>query len=278
MRSETEMTELILSVARNDERVRAVFLNGSRTNVHVPKDRFRDYDVVYIITEMDSFIQDRRWVDVFGKRIIMQEPENMSLFPPEHPGRYAWLMLFEDGNRIDLGMLLTKDMDAYLREDKLTVMLLDKDNRIGPLPPPNDEDYHIKKPSPEYFDDCCNEFWWVSTYVIKGLCRKEFLYAAEHLNANVRPQLLRMLSWKVGIGTGFSVSVGKAYKYLEKYVSTETWKRLLATYQNDSAEHLMQALLECQDLFRKTSRFVAKELGFVYPDYDEKVSAYLTNG
>jgi aminoglycoside 6-adenylyltransferase len=156
-------------------------------------------------------------------------------------------------------------------------MLLDKDKRIAPLPPPSDEDYHVKKPSPEYFDDCCNEFWWVSTYVIKGLCRNEFLYAAEHLNANVRPQLLRMLSWKAGIETGFSVSIGKSYKYLDKYVPAETWKRLLKTYQNDSAEHLLQALLECLDLFRETSRFVAKELGFVYPDYDEKVSGYVTD-
>ncbi|GHT69108.1 aminoglycoside nucleotidyltransferase ANT(6)-Ia [Spirochaetia bacterium] len=278
LRSETEMMELILSVAKNDERVRAVFLNGSRANVNAPKDRFQDYDIVYLVTEMDSFIKDRHWVDAFGKRIIMQEPEAMALFPPEHPGRYARLMLFEDRNRIDLSMRLIKDLDTYLKEDKLTVMLLDKDKRIAPLPPPSDEDYRVKRPSAEYFDDCCNEFWWVSTYVIKGLYRKEFFYAAEHLNGNVRPELLRMLSWKVGIETEFSVSVGKAYKYLDKYISADTREQLLKTYQNDSAEHLMQALLECQDLFRKTSRFVAKEFGFVYPDYDEKVSAYLTNG
>jgi aminoglycoside 6-adenylyltransferase len=276
------MMDLILGVARNDARVRAVFLNGSRTNANAPKDQFQDYDIVYLVTEMDSFIKDRRrnpyprrWIDIFGKRIITQEPEAMSLFPPEYPGQYAWLMLFEDGNRIDLTIRPVDDLQAYLTEDKLTVLLLDKDRRIEKLPAPSDEDYHVKKPSPEYFDDCCNEFWWVSTYVIKGLRRKEFLYAAEHLNNWVRPQLLRMLSWKVGIETGYSLSVGKSYKYLHKYVSAGTWARLLQTYQNDSPEHLTGALLECHALFRETARFVAEELGYTYPDYDEKVSAYI---
>ena len=32
MRSEEEMMNLILQVAKDDERVRAVYLNGSRTN------------------------------------------------------------------------------------------------------------------------------------------------------------------------------------------------------------------------------------------------------
>ena len=45
MRSEEEMMHLILQVAKDDERVRAVYLNGSRTNPNAPKDRFQDYDV-----------------------------------------------------------------------------------------------------------------------------------------------------------------------------------------------------------------------------------------
>ena len=51
MRSEDEMMKLILQVAEDDERVRAVYLNGSRTNPNAPKDCFQDYDVVYVVTE-----------------------------------------------------------------------------------------------------------------------------------------------------------------------------------------------------------------------------------
>lgn len=41
MRSEQEMYELIIGTARADERIRAVYMNGSRTDKSAPKDIFR---------------------------------------------------------------------------------------------------------------------------------------------------------------------------------------------------------------------------------------------
>ncbi|GAA4080873.1 hypothetical protein GCM10022410_25810 [Amphibacillus indicireducens] len=98
MRTEQEMFDLILAVAEKDERVRAVGLNGSRTNRNAPKDIFQDYDVVYLVTEMESFLEQPSWIDVFGEQLIIQTPEDMSLFPPELGNRYSYLMLFTDGN------------------------------------------------------------------------------------------------------------------------------------------------------------------------------------
>lgn len=120
-------------------------------------------------------------------------------------------MLFEYSTRIDLKLIPISDLDSYLSWDKLIAVLLDKDKRIKNHPVPIDKDYHVKKPSMQDYDNCCNEFWWVSTYVVKGLCRKEMLFAADHLNQIVRHELLRMMSWKVGIKTGFLLSVGKIF-------------------------------------------------------------------
>lgn len=78
MRTEEDMMALILDVARKDEQIRAVYMNGSRTNPNVPKDIFQDYDIVYVVTEITSFIQQTGWLDVFGDRIMMQEPANHS--------------------------------------------------------------------------------------------------------------------------------------------------------------------------------------------------------
>ncbi len=50
MRTEDEMYSLILGIAKQDERIRAVYMNGSRTNPNVPKDIFQDFDVVYAIS------------------------------------------------------------------------------------------------------------------------------------------------------------------------------------------------------------------------------------
>jgi aminoglycoside 6-adenylyltransferase len=52
MRTEQEMLDLILRVAKEDERIRAVLLAGSRANPGVPKDNYQDYDIAYFVTDM----------------------------------------------------------------------------------------------------------------------------------------------------------------------------------------------------------------------------------
>lgn len=278
MRTTNEMFDLVLSYAANDERIRAVGLNGSRTNRNAPKDIFQDFDIVYLVTEMDSFMKDTHWIDVFGERIILQTPENISLFPPTLGARFSYLMLFTDGNRIDLTLVPIEEKEKYCNEDKLTVILMDKDNNLPEVPPPTDEDYWAKRPSAEFFADCCNEFWWISTYVAKGLWRKEILYAHEHLNNILRPMLLQMLEWNVGIENNYSVSIGKCGKYLEKYLSKKSWQELLSTYAGGSYDDVWRALFAMVYLFRKTAIIVADRLGFKYiSEEDEKVTAYLAH-
>ncbi|XOK60963.1 aminoglycoside 6-adenylyltransferase [Paenibacillus elgii] len=276
MRSEQEMMNLILDVAVNDERVRAVGMNGSRTNPNAPKDVFQDYDIVYIVHDLTSFIEDKQWIDRFGSRIIMQKPEEMKLIPPELDGKFPYLMLFADGNRIDLTLCPFEQKNNWNSGDKLAVVLLDKDDCLPQLPAPTDEDYWVKRPSAKLFADCCNEFWWVSTYVAKGLWRQEMLYAQDHLNAAVRPMLIQMLEWLVGIDTDFSVSTGKNGKYLEKHLSRESWHALMTTFPDATYEGVWRALFAMGELFRRTAQDVANRLDYEYPlEDDQRVTAYL---
>lgn len=215
MRSEDEMMKLILDIAMKDERIRLVTLEGSRTNKNVPRDKFQDYDISYFVTDMDSFISDESWLDQFGERMMMQKPEDMELFPPELGDWFSYLMLFKDHHKIDLTLIpLSQTEDYFTQSDGLAEILLDKDDRINSKMIASDEQYHIKKPTPGEFDDCCNEFWMVSTYVIKGLMRKEILFALDHMNDILRPNVLRMIAWNIGIEHQFSLSVGKNYKYI----------------------------------------------------------------
>ncbi|MEH7484915.1 aminoglycoside 6-adenylyltransferase [Neobacillus drentensis] len=276
MRTKQEMKKLILKIAEKDERIRAVGMNGSRTNPNVPKDMFQDFDIVYLVTEMDSFLRNHNWIEVFGERIIMQTPETMSMFSPTLGSRFSYLMQFTDGNRIDLTLIPLNEKDKYCIEDKLTIILMDKDNCLRAIPSPTDEDYWVKRPSAEFYADCCNEFWWVSTYVAKGLWRKEILYAQEHLNNYVRPMLIKMLEWQVGIQTDFSISIGKCGKYLERFLSEKSWKELLSTFSDGSYENVWRALFTMANLFRSTAKDVADSLNYEFPyEQDKYVTEYL---
>lgn len=269
-RTETVMMNLILTAAKGDERVRAVILNGSRANPNVKKDIFQDYDIVYIVREMESFTCDHSWVDVFGERVMMQLPEEKVLPPADGHGRFPYLMQFVDGNRIDLTLIPAERMDELLEPDSLSVLLLDKDGLIGPLPPASDRDYHIKKPDAKEFADLCNEFWWITMNISKGLWRRELTYAMfmhEQINRNV---LITMLEWKAGIAADFTKSAGKAGKYLPDFLPSGDWEQFQATYSDAEFEHIWDALFTMCSLFRNTAVEVAEKLCYEYPLEDDK--------
>lgn len=273
MRTSEEIMKLIIDFANSDERVRIVGMEGSRANVNILKDEFQDFDITYFVNDISEFTKSDEWLSYFGNIIMMQKPEDMELFPAEFEG-YSYLMLFDDYNKIDLTLLEKRHISYYLKQDKLRTILLDKDGDIKQEVLATDVDYWIKKPSARSYDDCCNEFWNITSYVAKGLCRKEILFAIDHLHL-MRNELLRMISWKVGLEYGFHFSVGKNYKFINKYISKELWGELLSTYCQGSYEMMWEALLQCCVIFRKVAEECANFFGYEYPIYDKNISKYV---
>jgi aminoglycoside 6-adenylyltransferase len=275
MRSEQEILELILTTAKNDDRIRAVILNGSRTNPNAPRDIFQDFDILYLVTEVEPFTNDHTWIHRFGELMILQMPETMQDPPAQNDGSFPYLMQFTDGNRIDLTLFPTANL-KHLENDSLSVLLLDKDGLFQPFAPSSDSDYLPRPPTAQAFSDCCNEFWWVCPGVAKGLWREEIPYAKHVSDRFVREQLMKMLTWYVGLKTQFSRSPGKFGKHFKQYLEPELWEMLLKTYSDADDENTWEALSTTCDLFRRTAITVAKQFGFAYPHGDdEKVSAHL---
>jgi aminoglycoside 6-adenylyltransferase len=278
MRNEEEMFRLILEAARNDERIRAVHLNGSRANPNARKDIFQDYDVVYFVTDLESLTADPGWVEIFGERIIMQMPDRMRLpgYPENSRDSFAFLMLFTDGNRIDLTLFpLDKLRDTFV-PDSLTLVLLDKDGLFPQLPAPNESDYLTKPPTEQEFLDVCNEFWWVAPYVAKGLRRDQITYAKAMLEGPIRQMLMQIVEWHTGIKTDFSVNFGSNGKNLKKLVEAEFYERLMMTYPDANPRNIWQSLFLMTEMFFKLSDEIAAHFGFDYPHNESlKVIDYL---
>jgi aminoglycoside 6-adenylyltransferase len=268
------MLELIVGTAREEERIRAVIMNGSRANPNAPRDFFQDFDIVYLVTEVPPFKHNLEWIQRFGEWMILQMPEEMD--DPEGMGGdcEVYLMQFADGNRIDLG-IFPLEKAAEMVQDSESVVLLDKDGRIGSIPPASDRDYLPKSPTAKAFGDCCNEFWWLAPYAAKGLWRGELLYALQMLEYR-RTQLLKMLVWQIGEATNYSCSPGKFGKYFQRYLEPEVWQQLLSTYPAADETAIWEALFAISDLFRGVALRIARQYGYEYPRVDdERVSAHL---
>jgi aminoglycoside 6-adenylyltransferase len=247
-------------------------MNGSRTNKNAPRDCFQDFDIVYIVTDVVSFKKDPTWIDRFGERMILQIPVDMQDPPPIEDSRFAYLMQFMDGNRIDLTITTLEE----LGQDSLSVLLLDEDEILEPFAAPSDHDYLPRPPSAKDFLNCCNEFWWVAPYVAKGLWRQEITYAKYNLDHSVRDQLMQMLDWYVGVKTGFNKSPGKLGKYLEQHLAPGLWKMLLKTYSDANTDNTWDALETMCDLFKQIAVVVAEHFGYEYLHGDDaRVSAHL---
>lgn len=230
MRDEATMYKLFMDIANSDNRILALYMNGSRTNVNVPKDIFQDYDIVFVVTQTKTFIEDKNWIYKFGNILYMQ-------YPDEHPD-------FPN----------------------------DKENILPNIPQATDENYHIKRPLKAQFKACINEFWWCSNNLAKGLWREEITYVQDMANFIVRKELEKMLSWKVGIQTNFSVSVGKSAKYLYKWLDKSEYECYINTYFNGNIENAWKAIFLMCDLFDCTSKYVSKKLGYTY-NIDETKAA-----
>ncbi|MDD3866621.1 MAG: aminoglycoside 6-adenylyltransferase [Eubacteriales bacterium] len=275
MRTETQMMDLILSVARQDERIRAVYMNGSRTNADAPEDLFQDYDIVYVVTELGSFLRDESWIDVYGERLIMQEPMKLDQYLGLSSGDtqgvedYAYLILFSDGNRMDLSLKTAGVMLAEYTGDSLTLPLLDKDGCLPAIPPPDDHSYHIQQPTAGQYFSCCNEFWWCLQNVAKGIWRDELPYVMQMFQSTSHIELDRMVSWWISLRHEDGIATGKMGKYFKRYLPTEYWQQYEQTYSDWQYDHVWDSVFVTCDLFSQLARDVADQLGYPYLDADE---------
>ena len=264
MRTDQEILGLILQIAKKLQ-VDAVALSGSRTDEQAPKDEFQDYDVVYLVDDIDNLTSDLSWLDQFGKRIIEQE---VTL-----GHRRLYLMLFEDGNRIDLTLCPKEHINEWIASEADYTVLVDEKGLFESYSP-SPQRFWTSPASETDFEKTCNAFWWVSAYVVKGICRKQIIYATDHLYGICRQELLKTLAWQVASDRG-AVDIGKNYKYLFNYLPIEKEKEFSALLDFSSLDKITQSLFATMQLFYQEAQYLAQKMDFNYDrEMAEKMMRY----
>ena len=265
MRTEIEMFDVILQTAKVLQ-VDAIAMSGSRTNPKAPKDEFQDYDVVYVVNDLDNLTSDLSWLDQFGTRII--EQHNIL------GNRRLYLMLFEDGNRIDLTLCPKEHMNEWVDSEAGYTVLVDEKGLFESYSP-NPQRYWTSSASKTDFEKACNEFWWVSAYVVKGIHRNHLVYATDHLYGICQQELLKVLAWQVAGDRG-TVDIGKNYKYLFNYLPAEKEKEFSNLLDFSSLDKITQSLFAMMQLFHQEAQYLAQKMGFKYEkEVAEKMIEYV---
>ena len=258
MRTEPEILDLIFQTAKTLQ-VEAVAMSGSRTNSQAPQDEFQDYDLVYVVDDIDNLTSDLSWLDLFGKRILEQEVRLGH--------RRLFLMLFEDGNRIDLTLCSKVHIKEWVESEANFIVLEDPKGLFVPHSP-TPQRYWTSPASAIEFEKACNEFWWVSAYVVKGICRKQVIYATDHLYGICQQELLKVLVWQVASDRG-AVDIGKNYKYIFNYLPAQKENEFSSLLDFSNSDKITQSLFDTMQLFHQEAQSLAQKMDF---DYDKEVA------
>lgn len=264
-RSEAEMLSLITKFVENDKRIRVAILNGSRANPNIKKDIFQDYDISCYVTDVQPYIIENDVVTYFGETMVYEQP-NLGPWPPDDAdGSYHnYNMQFLDGNRLDLTFNHISRLEEDLLES-LSVVLVDKDGLCTDIDPASDVNYHLSKPTYEQFKGCCDAFYFaVGSHIPKNIWRRKLTLLKFYIEGWLREPIHLMLSWEIGLKTGFDKSIGKKGIYIENYIEADTWEKYLETYVASDFDEIWDSLFKFVDIFDKSAEFVAEKYGFEY--------------
>lgn len=264
MRTADEMLKIIMQTAEQ-LKVQAVTLNGSR--VYQASDQLQDFDVVYVVAdaEMPQLIEERSWLQNFGEIVIMQTPMDLNPKPIDYTKRFNFLLLLQDGNRVDLGLVPRSQVELWAKKDPVAKVLADPEGILADLAlttSPNR--YRRKQPSQGAFTRHCNEFWWTTTYVAKGLKRQQFMYAADNYYENVLGEYLVILEWSVSGRNDFTTIFGQNLKYLFDYLTPAEAEKIQAYCDFSTSVKIKNKLLALMTDFDQMAADFAVKYGYQY--------------
>lgn len=264
MRTYDELFKQVMDIAQDDDRIRGVGIQGSRSQVNCRIDTYSDLDIVYLVKDFRTFIDDPHWVDGFGERLITQYPEDWYTHPFDlsTTTRYVYLMQFKDGLRLDLTLVSTEDEQI----DRLRLkILLDKDGTLSEkqIQP---ESYEMDLPDEKAFRDTVNEFWWLTLYVNKGICRKE-LHTAWTFYHTLLTQTDRCLVWLLHTQ---KKDAGKFMGKLDTVLDESSMQKYLSLFPKMDLYDIAEKEFLIMDAFERITDQLADALGYGFPVEDTK--------
>jgi aminoglycoside 6-adenylyltransferase len=267
--TETEVLGSVVEWASKQQAVRTVILESSRAAPDPPLDALSDYDLLFVVSDVEAFKDWTNWLAWYGRPLVQwgEEVESRGLT------QLARLVLYEDGTKIDHTIWPVERLQLEVESERLSNLLdvgyrvlLDKDGVAAKLKPATYTAHIPPKPTEAEYLALVEEFWWESTYVAKNVRRNELLPLKYSLDFMMKSDLLRrMLEWRIEFDNDWSLRPGVLGRYLKRNLSPDLWHELEATFAGAGIEENWRALNRTGDLFSRVAKEVGAALGYSYP-------------
>ena len=273
MKTENEIIQNIMEYAGSDDNVRAVI----RTELMPVREYLYSYQFYFIVHDIEKY-EDDVFENCFGERILLFRGDKN--YPDMFQSIKAHLMVYRDGitlviKAMDIGTFLRKYNGEEIHDNvwigDTYKKIMDKDGILPDIERLEEmQTIFAEVPTKEEFEGICNEFWWVLKTFAEYTLRKELPAAMFYLNTAVRDLLNRMLRWFIYLSNGKPVDPGILDCNLEKLLEKKLFSLYKKTYPDADYEHIRQAYDAVTELWSYTGKAVAENMGFSYPEEDEK--------
>lgn len=274
MRTENEIVKNILEYAGSDDNVRAVI----RTELMPVREYLYSYQFYFIVNDIEGYEDDGVFESCFGERILLFRGDKN--YPDMFHSIKAHLMVYRDGVTIVINAM---DRETFLLKysgedthDNVWIgdtyqKIMDKDGILPEIERLEEtQTIFSAVPTKEEFAGICNEFWWVLKTFSEYTLRKELPSSMFYLNVAVRDLLNRMLRWFIYLSNAKPVDLGVLDSNFEKLLEEKLFLLYKKTYPDADYEHIWQAYDAVTELWSYTGKAVAENMGFSYPEEDEK--------
>lgn len=255
----------VIAYGQQQPWIEVIGTEGSRNDQQAPTDIWQDLDLTYFATDPAKFDFDD-WCQHIGQPVMTQLIPNTNLFGATMNTWQVYLVQLAGFERIDLKVAPVTELTTYLATDSLNTVAWSRDvTKV--MRATDDHSHWVGLPSQADFDADLNEFYWCAGNVIKALARQQLIAANEMNNQHVRPKLLKLLAWQVGLQTAGQYNPGAGYRFLASSLPTGIRQQLAASYQQGSLATSRQSLrAELMAIQWAQSQLVA-ELGLTLPAY-----------
>ena len=248
----------IMDIATADSNIRGVVLYGSRALDAVQPDMYQDYDVYYIVNNVDMFS-----IEAFKDIGLMFVPSEIyhELFENER----TYLMQFSDYSRVDLTICTHETFCQKHLGRGAMKCLLDKEGTLKEIGSDENSVNWVKPLDQQTYTDTCSEFFWEVQNMAKGLKRDQISFALFIRDVSLRDMLNRMVDAFIGMNHGFQVSVGTLGKYRRRYLPAEYYDLYRKTYNSNTDDDCWASLFAMIHLFDVLARSIAQKYDYHYP-------------
>jgi aminoglycoside 6-adenylyltransferase len=262
----------VLEVAKNNDSVRLVVMNGSRVNPNIIPDGYQDYDIVFYVDNYQEFIKDLSFVGKYGEILVEQTTKDQRDGFETIKNSFVYMAQYKDGKRLDLTVRDIKFALEDFENDSLSKVLLDKEG-LNLISNPNESSYYVKEINQKDFDFCVNEFYWVCPYIAKGVKRGQLFYAIKHLDI-IREELEIMIDWWIAKKNNYMISVGKCKSRYIELLPMDLYNHYVSTYPKLTEKEILKSLDNSIILFDYLANYLSKEYDF---DYYQDLKAKMMN-